>query len=275
MSLPAPWQFTYAGVTIGDGTQYQVDQVAGLIDLPPVRSYAAQRMGQSGVFSSPWYTNGRVVTFQLTVVPGAVPAVKAAQQLASAWTQLTSPQPLVYTLGSAASALVMGRPTKITNTANVEVLFGLVRMAIEFTCDDPRIYGTIAAPWPANPAGVPQQYATPTAATAVATNNGTATAYPDLYLTIPSGSGAFTVQDNAGDFQVLIAANAPTALTISGSTQQLYGGSGGPTTQAPAFFNGGSFPLIPAGATLTYSTSLAGITLSAHWCDTYLSGGPQ
>lgn len=129
---------TWQGLTFGPGTRYPVTSLAGLDDLPEVRTNDLPRSFQHGDFTGADYTASRTVQLGLGLrgdIPDDLRPLTAA--LIAATQPQTSPAELVFVdWGLMLRAKVRRRAIPY----DAQNLWTSADAVIEFYCADPRIY---------------------------------------------------------------------------------------------------------------------------------------
>jgi len=141
MSL-TDYQFSYNGLTFNAGTNIGLISIAGLADLPDIRSSDVARPRDQGLLFGNDFLGGRTITLALEIVkaPGltlaqSVDLVKAAFQPLQ-----NTALPLAFQLPGQGNRVINCRCRKLTDTVDVSFAGGITTMSVQLSAMDPRIY---------------------------------------------------------------------------------------------------------------------------------------
>lgn len=274
----------WGDLVFGPGSQYGVNSVSGIDDMPPIVNQDVPRTDQHGEYTGPDWAGARTVQIGLALV-GADP--DDLRDLTVALRAATQPQRQPAALQFIDQGfLVYGKVRKRAIPYDAEYLWRLGTAALEFYCADPYLYGlnehavstTAYAPSSGRtyPLTYPRAYgASGTTGRVTAVNAGATEAYPVLRIDGPvdtpaveqTTTGTAIVLDaalQAGEY-VLIDTRTRSVL-LGGSTPRrdwVRGGSTWPTLQPGSneiAYRGNSLPGMSAQQSL----------LTVTWRDTTL-----
>lgn len=194
MALGRLGRIQWGDLQFGPGSQYGVTAIAGLDDLPDIRSEDVARPGQHGDYTGPDYTGPRTIQLGLGL-QGLDPDDLRALTLAlrNATQPQAQPTPLLLL---DQGLLLYGKVRKRSIPYDAEYAWSLGTAAVEIYCADPYLYGveeqsaSTAAYSPAAgrtyPMVHPRAYGSAgTAGRLNAVNAGSSPAYPVLRLDGP------------------------------------------------------------------------------------------
>jgi len=231
------WQLRFpdhtgdSDVLIGDGTPFGVVSISGLRGLPDVRSQSTPRDGADGLFVSPDRAGGRTIDVVIDVAGDATALVDS---LAAAMVPRSSPVALSFWEPGHDKRTVLGRWRRFAPVIDQAYSLGYTRIAAQFVCDDPRIYGEDEAASCSLPIGggvtfplvMPVVFSGTTGGSVVVTNDGSTAARPTITIrgpaTVPTVAnrttgqsiGLFVVLDHGDEAVIDCAART---LTVAGT----------------------------------------------------------
>lgn len=135
------WDIEFGGLAIGDTTAYAVALIEGLADAPAVRSGDQTQMRTIGLSPGDDFAAGRTITVSLEI--DHVNNSGAFTALANALRPGPAEQPLVMQIPEVAGGAkirVGARFRRRSAPINLEWLYDLPVVVVEFDCTDPRIY---------------------------------------------------------------------------------------------------------------------------------------
>jgi Siphovirus-type tail component, C-terminal domain len=141
----AAYQMSYAGLLVGDGTAYELNQIEGLADMPDLRTSDRTRLRRHGELPGDDFLEGRSIVLTLevfgaddTAFQAAIDALKAAFTPGNPETALTLQVPGIA--GGGQRRLNV-RPRKLALPVDVDRFFYRQPIvAIQLDATDPRIY---------------------------------------------------------------------------------------------------------------------------------------
>ena len=178
--------YTYDVLVFGDGTNVDVRQVDGLLDVAGLRIGDVNRPADHGSFPGMHLLGPRVFTFTLDALDplGATSTLEATIEQATAPRQAESP--LTFQIPGRTQRAVNCRPTRRRRTLDLSDTLGIKRYVVEFQATDPRMYdaawSSVAIPLPTASGGLtfpvtpPFTFGSATGGQAVVTNAGNFTA---------------------------------------------------------------------------------------------------
>lgn len=182
------WQYTFNGLTFGDGTSIDVVTTDGLESLPTLRTSDLPRAGRHGEHAGQDLAAGRTIVFELELSAATDAAFRAlVDEVRAATTPQETEVPLIFQHPGAVAQRVMARPRRRSAIQDVAFGLGFGRVAVELHATDPVIYadaeGTGSVGFPAG---------------------GTGRTYPRTYPRVygSSGTTGLVVATNDGDFPV-------------------------------------------------------------------------
>lgn len=129
----------WGSLLFGPGSQYAVNAVAGLDDLPDIRAEDMDRPGQHGDYTGPDYTGARTVQLKLGLRGQSPDDLRALSLALRAATQpQASPAPLQFL---DQDIVVWAKIRKRSIPYDAEFLWSIGDAALEFYCADPYLYG--------------------------------------------------------------------------------------------------------------------------------------
>ena len=190
------WQFSYQGLTFGQGQSIKVAHVTGLGDLAEVRNGDQSRPRDHGQLVGLDLFGGRDVTFDLEAESSTGQVETTLLTLAQVTSPgLTTEQPLWFQLPGQPLLAVMCRPRKRTLPWDVGYMIGNVaQVSVQFHATDPRIYTagasvTVGLPSPTAglkfPVTFPLTFGTTTPNGVTVTNSGNVESRPVLVISGP------------------------------------------------------------------------------------------
>ncbi len=197
----AVWEFTFDGVTFGDGTDIDVAEVTGLEDLPDIRRADRPRARAAGRWANPHYPDERIVTFRLEMAeedPDALGVLLG--QIDSMTVPRDDASPLGFHFDGRPEQVVFARPLRRQIPTDLRRLFGAAVATVQFVAADPLKYSATETSDSTGvgsvsgglgfPHGFPHGFGSATAGTIAVQNDGTVdapwTATLDGPLTSPS-----------------------------------------------------------------------------------------
>ncbi|HEV7679988.1 MAG TPA: hypothetical protein VGQ42_15605 [Candidatus Dormibacteraeota bacterium] len=138
----ADFQYSYNGLTFGDGTSYEVVNATGLDSLPDVYSADQPRSRDHGDWRGDDFAGGRTLTFLVEVI-GATDTLYRANvdALRAATVPQTSEMPLIFQLaGMSGNRRIYCRPRRRMPPTDLASRFRMAAAPLEFRATDPRIY---------------------------------------------------------------------------------------------------------------------------------------
>lgn len=147
MAVSADWQLEYAGLLMGDGTNYDVVEVVGLGDLPDVAASDRPRLRRHGLHPGDDFMGGRSVTLALEVWADTDAALSDALEALAEATNAGSPEAaLEFQLPGVAGGgrrRVLARPRKRSAPLDLSHLHRLARVDVEFFATSPVIQDAV------------------------------------------------------------------------------------------------------------------------------------
>lgn len=142
----APYQFQIGSLTMGPGTNYDIQAVTGL-GIPDIRADDIPRPLDHGSFYAREFLGPRTVTLTVGIAGVAQDPVSASTQwdaLKAQWAPIsvdsTTTRPLHFDQGGQGERQLLGRPRRAT--ADLSMLKGgYITAQLEYRAGDPRIYG--------------------------------------------------------------------------------------------------------------------------------------
>lgn len=190
------WQFSYQGLTFGQGQAIKVAHVTGLGDLAEIRNGDEPRARDHGQTIGLDLFGGRDITFDLEAESSSGQVETTLLTLAQVTTPgLTTEQPLWFQLPGMPLLAVMCRPRKRTLPWDVGYQIGNVaQVSAQFHATDPRVYTagaavTVGLPSPTAgmtfPATFPLTFGATSPNGVTVTNGGNVESRPVLVITGP------------------------------------------------------------------------------------------
>lgn len=140
------WQIEYNGLVLGgDTTPYPLISVDGLLDLPDMSSRDLQRLQRHGVLPGDDFADGRTITIVVEIATETSQAFQTAlADLRTALVAGVSPElPLVFRLppvNEGQPVRVWARPRRRKLSVDLELLYELPTVTLQFQATDPRVY---------------------------------------------------------------------------------------------------------------------------------------
>ena len=135
------WQMEFNGLLIGDTTDFSIATIAGLAELPPVRSHDQVLLRTDGASPGDDFIGSRTLIVSLEI--DLRNSATTFDDFARAFVPGGTPQPMVMQIPQIAGGIktrVYGRPRRRSAPINLEWLYELPVIIFEFDCADPRIY---------------------------------------------------------------------------------------------------------------------------------------
>ena len=186
MALTAPYQWEYAGLVIGDDTDFEVLVVRGLDDLPEFRTSDTPRPSDHGLFPGRDLAGERTVEIELEIGGVGEAAFRANVDAFRAATVIRSEEaPLSFRLPSLGDRRINCRPRRRAVPVDVPYVLQVGSAIVQFVATDPRVYDD-----------------TETVLTITAATSGGGRTYDRVYnLTYAAGgTGGNLAATNAGNF---------------------------------------------------------------------------
>lgn len=142
MAVAADYQAEYAGLLMGPGTSYELDDFGGLDDLPEFRTSDTARPSDHGLFAGTDFAAGRTVDLTVKVEAASAAAFRSALDSLMGVTDVQPAElPLTFRLpGMAANRRINVRPRRRV-AMPVNGLYGkITKVAVQFFATDPRVY---------------------------------------------------------------------------------------------------------------------------------------
>ncbi len=140
------WQFQVDDFIFGAGTPYGVVSVTGLRGMPDLRSQATPRDGADGLFTGPDRAGGRTIEFTLDLgVEAGASMTDLVDVLAAAMIPRDDVAVLYFREPGRATRQVLGRWRRGAPVIDQAYSLGYTRFPVQFSCDDPHIYGAVEA----------------------------------------------------------------------------------------------------------------------------------
>lgn len=282
----APFQMSYNGIVIGDGTVYPVTQIVGLDALPDIADTNVNRMRDQGQYIGAFYATRREIVVNLEVIDTSDAAFRADIEALTAATapQISTELPLAFVLPGMAqvSRQSMCRVQKRTLDVDFPYVQHYATMELDFWASDPRIYdstvqsvtlnlptGTGGTSWPA---AWPLSWGTASAGgTAAVLNSGNFEMRPTVTFTGPVDNPSIS-NDTAGmhlTFALSLLSTDTLTVNLYNKTVLLNGSGNrrGTLTSDSQWWS-----LAPGSSTVRYSanTVQVGSTATVTWQSAWL-----
>lgn len=278
-SVTQDYQVLFNGVMLGPGTNYNITNMKGFLDLGGVRSPYVSRPHKTGAYVQPHFAEGATLDIAFHLVPTDTTAfADAVAALQAATYAQTTPLPLTFKLPGR-PVLAMG--VQCLNRAipvDQAFSFGFAQSAaLQFFAPDPRQYGLASSQSAglrsvgtglAFPVALPMDFgATPTGGRLQFTNTGTTSSEPIFTI-----SGAL-----AAGFTITYIETGQT-LTYSapvGSPLVIDCGAGTVMTQGQdrsVYLTQRNWFSVPGGSTATFAFASLGSETAAGNPDVQFSG---
>lgn len=289
------FQLLFNGLTMGDGTNYDVIQVEGLDSIPAVNQTDADKLRDWGQFMGAYYSTGRevIVDLEISAPPGSSDATFRAAVEAFEAAMMTYPLtelPLAFSLPGMQqttrqiNARVLNRKLVI----DYPYMRHVATATVQFWATDPRMYDselqTAVASLPAGNGGLSWPITWPTSwgsssggGTILATNAGNFETRPVITIfgpvdnptiaNVTSGQSlTFAITVNTGD-SLVIDLSAKTVLYYVGGT-----GLGGNRIGTMNRSTSQWWVLVPGTSTIQYTanTVSTGSTMTLAWRSAWL-----
>lgn len=135
------WQYTFNGLTFGDGTNVDVPTTDGLESLPSLRTGDLPRAGRHGEHAGQDLAAGRTITFELELAAADDSAFRAlVEQVRAATAPQETELPLVFQHPGAVAQRVLARPRRRSAIQDIAWSLRFGRIAVELHASDPLIY---------------------------------------------------------------------------------------------------------------------------------------
>ncbi|MFD0400165.1 hypothetical protein ACFVHI_19045 [Kitasatospora sp. NPDC127121] len=132
-----PWTATWGGLLLGEGSSVVLEEVAGLLDAPDVRSSDAELLQRDGLTPGTDYMGARTVTLTMLALDDhELPALLAA------FAPGGDERPFEFAFPGVAGgkARIMARVRKRNVTIDRDFHAGRRRATVELVATDPRLY---------------------------------------------------------------------------------------------------------------------------------------
>lgn len=182
------WQWTFGGLTFGDGTDIDVIEHEGWDDLPDIESRDVPRGGRHGLHAGLDLARTKVYRFDLELIAGDDDALEALLgEMRAAFVVQEVERELVGTLPGQPTKRAMVRCRRRRIPTTLRRLLRYPTVAVELVATDPRIY---AAAESSGSTGFP--------------SGGTGRTYPRTYPRVygAAGTGGVVSAENAGSVAV-------------------------------------------------------------------------
>lgn len=147
--LPPSWQLEIAGLVLGAGTVYEIDETGIGLGLPDLRTSDAPRPQDHGLFFGEDFFAGRKLAFDVWLLGDTAGGTMALMDALTAVWQPPAGQdgmsPLTIRLPGQDDRILYGRPRRLAYDTST-LKSGAVKAALQYDAADPRIYsatGTI------------------------------------------------------------------------------------------------------------------------------------
>lgn len=143
--ITSEWQLEYNGLLLGEGTDYDLVLIEGLIDAPPVRTADLVVFGRNGVMTTPAFLDGRTV--RLTVDLWCEDAATFSERMEAflAAFSPTANEPMVLNipgLPDGGRVQVTCVPRRRSSPIDLDYLYRIPTVVVEMFAADPLIYST-------------------------------------------------------------------------------------------------------------------------------------
>lgn len=144
------YQASYGNLLIGDGTNYDITQVGGLLDLPDLRTSDQDRLRGNGQYAGDDFLEGRTIDLTLDVITTSANTKTATlTALATAFQATGVETPFVFQfpgIGDGGNCQLNCRVRKRTAPMDINYYHGVTSMVVELYATDPVIYdGTLTS----------------------------------------------------------------------------------------------------------------------------------
>lgn len=145
-TLVADLQFELNGLLLGEGTSYDIVQVAGWDDLPEIRTTDKEKALRHGLYPAADFYGKRVLVFELEVWANTPALMRAAiDALLDATNDPDADVAIVgrfpsYPIGD---VLTFGKCRKREVPTTLEQQLGMGLAALQIECPDPRLYSNL------------------------------------------------------------------------------------------------------------------------------------
>lgn len=282
MAVAADYQAEYSGLLMGPATPYELDDFAGLDDLPDSRTSDTARPSDHGLFPGTDFAAGRVVDLTVKVEAANAAAFRTALDALINVTDLQPAElPLTFRLpGMSANRRINVRPRRRAVMPVNGLYSKITKVALQFFATDPRVYAddeTVLTTGAATSGGgrtynrvYPLTYAAGgTGGSIAALNAGTFPTRPVLKITGPSTNPKIeNVEANASlTFNLTLAAGEFLVVDLAARTVLL----GGTASRYSSIVLGSAWWELPPGtSTIRFSSADSQGTLELRYRSAWL-----
>lgn len=272
------WQVQVGALVLGAGTPYGLVSATGLRGLPDLRTQATPRDGADGVFTSPDFAGTRTIELTVDVAASSGSSITdRADALTWAVVAARAVTTLSWREPGRDVKSVSGRWRRCTPLIDQSYSLGFTKVAMQFVCDDPFIYGPFAGVVLTMPSGggvpmpltMPVVFSGSTGGAQTVTNIGNVAARPLLSIVGPATFPVVTNLTTGETMSVFVNLGPGDELTINSATRTLLV-NGRPAREL--LVPGSSWITLPPGdsrlsftASTTSTASACGVIYSPTW----------
>lgn len=143
MAVSNDWELEFAGLSVGGDTSFGVTRVAGLLDMPAVRSSDLSLLRRHGAYAGDDFLSPRTITLDFSIHAASTADMEARMAEFVEAFSVGVEQALMFQLPGVAGgvpARVWARTRRRSVNMDLEYKYGVARASVQLVATDPRVY---------------------------------------------------------------------------------------------------------------------------------------